>query len=88
MISDGENNFMQNKFNKYMKYRNVLPNHKNANMGSSTVHLYDVDLIDMQIQDLLLKSNFILYKTHKYVTSVSWHIIIFVCKAPVAWWLG
>ena len=71
MISDGENNFMQNKFNKLMKYRNVLPNHKNANMGSSTVHLYGVDLIDMQIQDLLLKSIFILYKTHKYVISVS-----------------
>ena len=29
----------------------VLPNLKNANMGSSTVHLHGVDLIDMQIQD-------------------------------------
>ena len=51
MISSGENNFMQNKFNKWMKNRNVLPNHKNANMGSSTVHLHGVDLSDMQIQD-------------------------------------
>ena len=31
MISDGENNFMENKYNKWMKYRKVLPKHKNAN---------------------------------------------------------
>ena len=37
IISGGENIFMQNK---WMKYRKVLPNHKNANMGSSTVHLH------------------------------------------------
>ena len=53
IISDGENNFMQNKCNKWMMNRNVLPNHKNANMGSSTVHLHGVHLIDMQIQYLL-----------------------------------
>ena len=51
MISDGVNNFKQNKCNTWMKYRNVLATHKNANMGSSTVHLHGVDLIDMQIQD-------------------------------------
>ena len=33
-----------------MIYRNVLLNHENENIGSSTVHLHDVDLIDMQIQ--------------------------------------
>ena len=46
---------MQDKCNKWMKYiyRNILPNHKNANMGSSAVHLYGVDLIDMQIHDVL-----------------------------------
>ena len=38
-----------------MKYRNVLPNHKNANMESSTIHLHDVDLIYMQIHDWLQK---------------------------------
>ena len=42
---------MQNKCNKWMRYRNALPNHKNANMGSSVVHLHDADLIGMQIQD-------------------------------------
>ena len=42
IISVGENISMQNK---WIKYRNVLPNHKNANMGSSTVHLHGVDLI-------------------------------------------
>ena len=36
-----------------MKYRNVLPNHKNANIGSSAVHLHGVHPIDMQVQDLL-----------------------------------
>ena len=47
IISDGENNFKQNKCNKWMKYRNILPNHKNVNMGSSAVHLHGVDLIDI-----------------------------------------
>ena len=51
MISDGINNFMQNKCNKWMKYRNILPNHKTANIWSSTVNLDGVDMIDMQIQD-------------------------------------
>ena len=53
MIPDGVNNFMQNKCNKRMKYRNVLPYHKNANMGSSTVHLHVVDMIGIQFQDRL-----------------------------------
>ena len=30
-----------------MKYGNILPNHKNANMGSSTVNLHGVDLIQI-----------------------------------------
>ena len=42
MIPDGVNNFMKNKCNKWMKYRKVLPNHKNANIGLSTVHLHSV----------------------------------------------
>ena len=59
MISDGENNFMQDKCNKRMKYiyRKVLSKHKNANMGSST--------------RLIIKRIFILSKTHKYRTSFS-----------------
>ena len=44
---------MENKWNKWMEYRIILPNHKNANMGSSIVHLHGGDLIDMQIQDWL-----------------------------------
>ena len=32
MISDGKNNCLQNKYNKSMKYKNVLPNNKNANI--------------------------------------------------------
>ena len=42
---------IKNKCSKWMKYRNVLPNLKNANMRSSTVHLHGVNLTDMQIQD-------------------------------------
>ena len=46
---------MQDECNKWMKciYRNILPNHKNAKIGSSTVRLRGVDLIDKQIQDCL-----------------------------------
>ena len=52
MISDGVNNFTY-KINAKVDevYRNALPNHKNANMRTSTVHLHCIDLIDMQIQD-------------------------------------
>ena len=42
MISDGDNNFTQNKCNLWMKYRNVLPYHKNGTMGTSTVNLLDI----------------------------------------------
>ena len=51
MISGGVNKFMENKCNKWLEYRNVFPNHKNKNEGSSTVHLHGVELINMQIQD-------------------------------------
>ena len=33
-ISDGEYNCMQNKCNTWIKYKNVLRNHKNDNMSS------------------------------------------------------
>ena len=57
IISDGESNFLQNICNKWVKYRNVLPNHQSANIGSSAfkqtteIHLHGVDMIDMQIQN-------------------------------------
>ena len=41
VISSGNNNCIQ-KLNKWMKYRNVLPNHKYANMGSPAMHLRGV----------------------------------------------
>ena len=65
LIFDGKNNFMQNKCNKWIKYRNILPNHKNSNMGSSTVHLHGVGLIDMKIYDWLQRRIFILNTMHK-----------------------
>ena len=36
---------------------------KSTNMGSSTVQLHGVDLMDIQVQIWLLKLSFILYKT-------------------------
>ena len=57
IIPDGENNFTQNKYNKLPKIsaKNecFFAKHKckSANMGSSSVQLHGVDLIDMQIQN-------------------------------------
>ena len=62
IISDGENNFTQNKYNKLQKIsaknKIYFPQNKckSANMGSSTVQLHGVDLIDIQLQNLLLNS--------------------------------
>ena len=70
IISDGDNNFTQNKHNKLQKtsaknkWFFAKNKCKTANMGSSTVHSHGVDLIDMQIQNLLWKPIFILCKTH------------------------
>ena len=63
IISDGENNFTQNKYKKLQKisatnkvffYKNKC---KSANMGSSSVQIrpsmQGVDLIDIQIQNWL-----------------------------------
>ena len=54
-----ESNFTQNKYNKLKKIsdKNKWFFEKNkckcANMGSSTVQLHGVDLLDIQIQNLL-----------------------------------
>ena len=53
IISDGENNFTQNKYNKLQKI-SAKNKCKSANMGSSTVQLYSVDLIDIQIKNIPL----------------------------------
>ena len=46
IISDGENNFKQNKYNKLQKISDKNKC-KNANMGSSTVQLHGEDLKDI-----------------------------------------
>ena len=53
IISDGENNYTQNRYNKLQKISATFfffAKHKckSANMGSSIVQLHGVDLIDMQ----------------------------------------
>ena len=71
IVSDGENNFKQNKCNKLQKIsaenkwvflqkisaknKSFLEKNKckSANIGSSTVQLHGVDLIDKQIQNWL-----------------------------------
>ena len=64
IISDGENNFKQNKYNKLQKIsaknKNFFAQNKckSANMGSSTVQLHGVDLIDIQIQNMIIKTYF------------------------------
>ena len=51
IISDGETNFTQHKYNKLQKISaKIRAMCKSANMGSSTVQLNDVDLIDIQVQ--------------------------------------
>ena len=54
-----ENNFTQNKYNKLKKISSknkwffTKNKCKSANMGSSTVQLHGVDLIDIQIKNWL-----------------------------------
>ena len=48
IISDGETNFTQHKYNKLQKIvLKIRAKCKSANMGSSTVQLNSVDLIDI-----------------------------------------
>ena len=47
-MPDGETNFTQHKYNKLQKIRAKC---KSAHMGSSTVKLYGVDLIDILVQN-------------------------------------
>ena len=60
IISDGENNFTQNKDKKLkvkIRAKNLCFFTKNkcksSNMGSSAVQLHGVDLMDIQIQNWL-----------------------------------
>ena len=63
MISDGVNNFMKNKCNKWSpdtmclmtRYRNILPNHKkNTSLGSSTIYLLGVYMIEIGNSKLII----------------------------------
>ena len=53
IISDGETNFPQHKYNKLQKIRAKC---KSVNMWSSTVQLHGVDLIDIQVQNSIIKT--------------------------------
>ena len=58
VISDGETNFTQHKYNKLQKITAKNKSYKceSANMGSSTVQLHGVDLIDIQVQNSIIKT--------------------------------
>ena len=65
MISDGDNNFMQNKCDKCKDEGSIttaLPKTKNANIRPSEKYLHGVDLTAMQFQNWLLKHIFITNK--------------------------
>ena len=52
IISDGDNNFKQNKYDKLQKISVFLQTiSSKVQIGSSTVQLHGVDLKDMQIQN-------------------------------------
>ena len=48
IISDGETEFTQHEYTELQKIRAKC---KSVNMGSSTVQLHGVDLIDIQVQN-------------------------------------
>ena len=58
IISGGETNFTQ-EYNKLQKISaKKRAKYKSANMGSSTAQLHGVDLIDIQIQNSIIKTYF------------------------------
>ena len=60
LISDGELNFMQNKCNEWMRYRNILPNHIKC-------QFFDLLQFTNLVFLLIIKKVFLYdIKTHKY----------------------
>ena len=56
LVSEWENNFMQNKYNKWMMYRNIIPRHKNTNLGLSTINLVGADMIEIVNSILIIET--------------------------------
>ena len=57
-ISDGENHFMQNICNKWMRYRNILPNKNNPVGDQQTIYLLGVVIIEIANLKLTIKKYF------------------------------
>ena len=50
---------MQKKYNKWTRYRNILPSHKQIQiLGSSTIHLVGVDMIEIANSILIIEIHF------------------------------
>ena len=58
IIFNRENNFMQNMGNEWIRYRNIFPNQKNSNLGSSRIYLLGVDMIKIADSKLSIKTYF------------------------------
>ena len=56
---------MQNKCNKWIKYKKLMTYHKNSTMGRDTIeqsteiHLHDADMRDIQILNSIIKECFL-----------------------------
>ena len=37
----------KNNYNKWIRYGNILPSHKNTNLETSTIHLVGVDMLEI-----------------------------------------
>ena len=48
-----------------MRYKNILPNDKNANLGTSTLYVLGVDMIEIANSKLIIKTYFIGHKNAK-----------------------
>ena len=60
MITDGENNFIKNICNKWMRYRNISPNQKKkSTLGSSTIYLLCVNIIEIANSKLIIQTYFL-----------------------------
>ena len=47
---------MQNKYSKWVRYRNILPRHKNTNLGLSTIHLVGAGMIEIGNSILIIET--------------------------------
>ena len=50
-----------------MRYRDLLPRHKNTNLGLSTIHLVGVDMIEIVNSILTIETYFTWFRNDEYI---------------------